>query len=146
MKIIQIDPGRAEGLIKELDEYQDSLYPAESNHLDSLDTLRKENVIMLGAVEDDNIMAIGAVKIFSDYGEIKRLFVPQRHRSKGLAKRIMAELEKYLMGKNIGYAKLETGSLQHEAAGLYRTLGYVECHPFGAYRPDPLSLFMSKKL
>ena len=42
--------------------------------------------------------------------------------------------------------RLETGIKQTEAVGLYRKLGYRERHPFGAYRPDPLSVFMEKSL
>ena len=33
-----------------------------------------------------------------------------------------------------------------EALGLYRDLGFAECDPFGAYGPDPLSVFMAKWL
>ncbi|HEV8436640.1 MAG TPA: GNAT family N-acetyltransferase, partial [Methylomirabilota bacterium] len=32
------------------------------------------------------------------------------------------------------------------ALGLYRAAGYVERGPFGDYRPDPLSVFMEKRL
>jgi putative acetyltransferase len=42
--------------------------------------------------------------------------------------------------------QLETGIRQSEAIALYRKFGYVERGPFGAYRPDPLSLFIEKKL
>ena len=42
--------------------------------------------------------------------------------------------------------RLETGIRQPEAIGLYRSAGYAEIGPFGAYRPDPLSLFMEKRL
>ncbi len=146
MKIVTIDPRDAKDLIKALDEYQASLYPAESNHLDSLEVLRTKNVIMLGAMENNTIAAIGAVKIFEDYGEIKRVFVPDINRGKGLAKIIMSELEKILIEKAMTYAKLETGIHQHEAIGLYLKLDYHYCKPFGSYLPDPLSVFMTKEL
>ncbi len=42
--------------------------------------------------------------------------------------------------------RLETGIYQPEAIGLYRKYGYVEIEPFGSYLPDPLSLFMEKRL
>lgn len=144
--IVEIDPEEAIRLIEELDAYQASLYPAESNHLDSLDTLRHENVTMLGAKKNKHLMAIGAVKVFRDYGEIKRVFVPEIHRGKGLAKKLMAALEQILIDRSIGAAKLETGIHQHGAIGLYQKLGYQVCLPFGSYRPDPLSVFMSKNL
>ena len=42
--------------------------------------------------------------------------------------------------------RLETGTKQPEAIALYRKFGYVERGPFGAYKPDPLSIFMEKRL
>jgi putative acetyltransferase len=146
VKIVPIHPEEARDLIDELDAYQASLYPAESNHLDSLDVLGRENVKMFGARDKAGLLAMGAVKIFADYGEIKRVFVPQIHRGRGLAKRIMERLEQSLVERSIFQAKLETGILQHEAIGLYRWFGYCDCPPFGSYRPDPLSVFMSKDL
>jgi putative acetyltransferase len=146
MIIIPIDPGRALNLIKELDDYQDSLYPAESNHLDSLSVLSQPNVVFLGAVEGEDIRAIGAVKILREYGEIKRVYVPEQYRGLGLAKMIMAELERILISRGIPMAKLETGIYQHAAIGLYRMLEYRECEHFGDYKPDPMSVFMSKTL
>ena len=145
-EILKINPAEAASLIDALDDYASALYPAESNHLDSLDTLSNKNVTMIGAMEGETILAIGAVKAFKDYGEIKRVFVPAVHRGKGLAKMIMAALEQILIDRSIGYAKLETGIHQHEAIGLYHGLGYHDCPPFGPYRPDPLSVFMSKQL
>ena len=144
--IVQIDPGEAAGLIRELDDYQAELYPAESNHLDSLDTLRADNVVMLAVKENASILAIGAVKFMAGYGEIKRVYVPGEHRGRGLARQIMAALEARLKAEGISEARLETGIRQPEAIGLYRALGYETCGPFGGYRPDPLSLFMVKYL
>ncbi len=101
---------------------------------------------MLGAFDQQGLVAIGAVKLFSDYGEIKRVYVPQVHRGKGLAKIIMAALEKALTDRALFKAQLETGIYQSEAIGLYKDLGYEVCRSFGDYRPDPLSVFMSKDL
>lgn len=146
VRIQPILPEAANHLIKALDDYQAALYPAESNHLDSIETLTRSNALMLGAVENNNVIAMGAVKVFDDYGEIKRLYVPEQHRGRGLAKRIMAVLEIHLITLEILWAKLETGIYQPEAVGLYKKLGYETCGPFGAYQPDPLSVFMSKHL
>ena len=37
-------------------------------------------------------------------------------------------------------------AVEPEAIGLYRAAGYQDCPPFGDYAPDPLSLFMTKRL
>lgn len=146
IRIVRIKPPDAITLIKALDAYQASLYPEESNHLDSPETLVRSNTVMFGAVEREEIIAMGAVKVLGDYGEIKRLYVSLDHRGKGLAKRIMTALEKILTDRSVFTARLETGIHQPEAIGLYRALGYRDCGPFGDYLPDPLSRFMYKRL
>lgn len=146
MEIKQINPIRARRLVEALDTYQSGLYPAESNHLEPIESLTNKNVIMLGALHKECLFAMGAVKLFKNYGEIKRLFVPEKHRGKGLAQKIMAELEDNLIQRSIFTARLETGIYQPEAVGLYKKLGYVLCDPFGDYKPDPLSVFMEKQL
>jgi putative acetyltransferase len=146
--IRQVDPKQMEviDLIRQLDEYQESMYPPESNHLDAIDELSKPSVHFLAAYDDSKICGIGAVKVFNDYGEIKRVYVPESHRGKGIAKEIMRQLENRLIESSIFFARLETGIHQHEAITLYKTLGYSEIAPFGDYIDDPLSVFMEKKI
>jgi len=148
IRIKQVDPTRAEviELIHQLDEYQESMYPPESNHLDSIAELSKPNVIFHAAYADSEICGIGAVKVLNDYGEIKRLYVPEKHRGKGIAKEIVKELENCLVNRSIFTARLETGIHQHEAIDLYKKRGYSEIAPFGDYTEDPLSVFMEKKI
>ena len=52
-----VDPARTEviGLIEQLDDYQSSLYPPESNHLDPLDELVKSNTYFLAAYSSSEI-------------------------------------------------------------------------------------------
>ncbi len=146
--IKQVDPAQAQviDLIYQLDEYQESMYPPESNHLDPLDELSKTNVIFLAAYDGPKICGIGAVKILNDYGEIKRMYVPEKYRGKGTAKDIITELENRLVKRSVFIARLETGIHQHQAINLYKKLGYSETAPFGDYTKDPLSVFMEKKI
>jgi putative acetyltransferase len=58
----------------------------------------------------------------------------------------MAHLEHGAAEDGVSLLQLETGVRQPEALALYRGLGYVERGPFGTYRPDPLCLFMEKRL
>lgn len=151
MKIEAVDPASraARDLIARSDAYMASLYPAESNHLESVEALKRPNVIFLGCHLGGALVGCGAAKIVRydpAFGEIKRVFVLEEHRGKQLSKRIMQELEDRLIAAGIGLARLETGIRQPEALGLYRKIGYVERGPFGHYRADPLSLFMEKRL
>jgi putative acetyltransferase len=59
---------------------------------------------------------------------------------------LLKALEDAARQRNVDRISLETGIRQPEAIGLYRASGYQDCPPFGTYRPDPLSLFMTKRL
>jgi len=154
MKIERIDPASeaAGSLLSMSDIYMAGLYPAESNHLLSVDALAQDNVIFLGCHIDGQLAACGAATIqFDDdeqlsYGEIKRVFVPDEFRGRGLSKHIMRALEEELLERDIRIVRLETGIRQPEALGLYFRLGYAERAAFGAYDEDPLSVFMEKDL
>ena len=148
LTIKPVSPSRADvmHLIEQLDAYQSSLYPPESNHLDSIDEMSKSNVFLIAAYSGSEICGIGSVKLIDDYGEIKRVFVPSNQRGKGIARAIMAELESYLVNQAATCARLETGIHQKEAIHLYEKLGYDRIEPFGDYKEDPLSVFMEKKL
>jgi putative acetyltransferase len=146
-----VDPtcAGARRLIALSDAYMTALYPAESNHFESPEALAQSHVRFVGVHDAGELIACGGVKLMDDdghYGEIKRVFVLPAFRGKGLARVIMAELEAQLQQAKVPLARLETGIYQPEALGLYRRLGYRERAPFGAYRPDPLSLFMEKRL
>ena len=94
---------------------------------------------------DSEICGIGSVKIFDEYGEIKRVYVPKTYRGIGIAKAIIKELESRLVKRSVDVARLETGIHQHAAIDLYKKLGYFEITPFGDYKRDPLSVFMERK-
>lgn len=144
-----LDPATPEvrAIIAAADDFYHQLYPADSNHLESTEALRQPGVLFVGGRVDGRLAASGAAKVMSDdgtYGEIKRLFVLEEYRGRGLSVRIMDFLENRLRQRGIDVFRLETGIRQPEAIGLYRKLGYRERGPFGAYRQDPLSVFMEK--
>ena len=146
MEIILIDPIDAKDLINELDEYQNKLYPSGSCHLDPIETLQKENVKFYGVIQNDAIIAIGSVKLLNGYGELKRIYVPPAQRGRGLAKKIIKQLEDVMIQNKLYIIKLETGPYSKDAIQLYEKLGYSECEHFGSYKKDPLSTFMTKEL
>ena len=134
-------------LVRELDVYQGALYPAESNHLLDLAALSAPDVRFLVVRHDGRAVGCGALRIDAEgYGEVKRMFVLPSARGLGLGRRILAELEAEAQRIGLACLRLETGIRQPEAIGLYRAFGFVEREPFGAYEPDPLSLFMEKPL
>jgi putative acetyltransferase len=151
LTIEYLDPDAAEvqALLAVSDAYYVNLYPAESNHLESSDDLKKPNVLFVGCRIDGELVASGAAKIMQgdgSYAEIKRVFVVDEHRGKGLSSKVMCFLETELQGRGVSLFRLETGVRQPEALGLYRKLGYLERGSFGSYKTDPHSVFMEKRV
>lgn len=146
IKPLSPDDEAASKFIAALDAYQLSLYPPESNHLDGLDELSRPNVFFIGAFVEGKLAGIASVKKLDGYGEIKRLYVPPESRGQGLAVLLIQTLEQHLIQYGLFVARLETGTLQPEAIGLYQRLGYQAIGPFGQYSHDPLSVFMEKDL
>ncbi len=137
----------ARELIERLDAYLIDLYPAESNHLLSVEALRRPNVTFLSASVDGAVAGCGAfVNQGAEYAEIKRMFVLPEFRGLKLGRRILEELENLARSSGLEFARLETGVYQSEALLLYEKAGYQRRGPFGDYSEDPLSIFMEKKL
>jgi len=136
-------------LVQQSQQYQAGLYPAESIHQEDAQALLATNIYFAGAYQGQVLMGIGAVKKIETsrpYGEIKNLFVDPHHRGQGVSRVIMQALEQYLIDAGIGLCRLETGVNQPESIGLYESLGYSVCGPYGDYQADPLSIFMQKEL
>ena len=133
-------------LIEALDQYMIPMYPAESNHLLDIETLRQPQMRFFSAKVNGEVLGCGGCWLHADYAEIKRVYVTPRARGLGLARRLMARIEEEarMAGKRL--ARLETGIHQPEALGFYRKLGYADRGPFGAYVEDSNSVFMEKPL
>lgn len=71
--------------------------------------------------------------------EIKRMYVAPEARGRGLARRILAELERDATAAGRSRMVLETGTEQPEAIALYLSSGYAPVRKFGLYRDEPLS-------
>jgi putative acetyltransferase len=134
-------------LIEALDAYMIPLYPAESNHLLDIETLRRPEMRFFAARVDAQTLGCGGCWLHEDYAEIKRVYVSPQARGLGLAKKLMDRIEDEARAAGMTVARLETGIHQPEAIGLYRKLGYALREAFGDYpTDDPNSVFMEKRL
>jgi putative acetyltransferase len=144
------DPASPEArrLIQELDTYLESLYPAECNHLLSVEALRQPNVTFLTASVDGRTVGCAAyVNQDGEYAEIKRMYVMPEYRSLKIGRRLLQELELRAAAAGLHVSRLETGVYQPEALRLYERAGYTRRGAFGSYRDDErFSVFMEKKL
>ena len=99
----------------------------------------------LVAYVDGSPAACGTVKRVDDRtAEIKRMYVRPAARGRGLARRMLAELEAAARG--LGYARivLDTGDRMPEAQALYRSSGY---HEIPDYNGNPwAAVWFEKRL
>jgi ribosomal protein S18 acetylase RimI-like enzyme len=78
--------------------------------------------------------------------EIKRMYVAPVGRRKGIARRLLAQLEHHAMDFDYRAIRLETGNLQPEAQRLYESCGYQRIAAFGHYIANPISICYEKVL
>jgi len=140
------DTPEALALLAASEDAMHALYPAEANFLLDVAGLMAPDVTFLVARQHGEAMGCGAVARRDEWAEIKRLFVAPQARGRGLSKRLLAALEAEAVSRGIGTVMLETGDLQPEALGLYRSTGYAERGPFADYPAGPPSVFFEKRL
>jgi putative acetyltransferase len=133
-------------LLEAMSTYSADLYPPESRHGLDLAAYERPEVTLLVARERGVALGCGAYQLEGDgSAELKSMFVVPEARGRGVGRAILAAIEEALSGR-VTTLRLETGTKQPEAIGLYESAGFSRCGPFGSYRDDPLSIFMEKPL
>ena len=102
---------------------------------------------VLVGYDNHNPVGCGAIKEYAPgIMEVKRMFTHPDHRSKGIASKILSELESW--ARELGYEKciLETGIKQPEAIHVYKRSGYSITENYGQYAGVLNSLCFEKKL
>jgi len=122
------------------------VYSADECFTFTADELMSDNVSFFVARKEERAVGCVALVIEADYGEVKRLYVPDHARGLGIAKILMAHLETHASKQGLQSVKLETGEKLAAAVALYKSLGFNVCKKFGDYEDDPVCLFMEKAL
>lgn len=109
----------------------------------------KVNMIkhVIVAYDDGKAVACGAIKEFEPGAmEVKRMYTAPESRGKGIAGKILSELEAWAV--ELGYQKcvLETGKTQTAAIRLYEKSGYQHIPNYGQYVGVENSVCFEKKL
>lgn len=133
-------------LVKFLDAYlaekdgdEHSFY-AQYNKLDALN-----HVVLV--YENDIALGCGAIKEYNSTSmEVKRMYTLPESRGKGIASKVLTELENW--AQELGFLKivLETGKRQVEAVSLYKKSGYELIDNYGQYEGMGNSLCFEKVL
>ncbi len=97
---------------------------------------------------DNNIaVGCGAFKVYEQgIAEIKRMFVHPEHRSKGVANKVLKELESWAKELNFATCILETSIKLENAISLYKKSGYTITERYGQYKNVESSLCMKKMI
>lgn len=130
------------------DEFTLALYPAESCYLLDVSELEGPGVTVFVGRDDDGRALGMAALVAKDDGsaELKRMFVHEDTRGRGLASALLRTVESAASSSGIATLRLETGPLQAAALALYERSGYRRIPNFGPYVGDPHSVCYAKDL
>ena len=148
IKILRTDPGnkdfldltmKLDSILQESDGEEHEFF-AQFNKSADLD---KAVIIYI----NDDPAACGAIKKYSGItAEIKRMYVQPEYRRKGLAGKILDELEKWSSELNYSECILETGRDLIAAVNLYKVSGYEMIPNYGQYAGKERSVCFRKVL
>lgn len=151
MRIIRDDLSHAavHALLREHLEDMHRWSPRESVHALDIDALRAPDISFWTLWEDSALLGCAALRQLDPaHGEIKSMRTARAHRRRGVARILLEHL--IAQARQRGYARLslETGSMAAfaPARALYAAYGFGDCAPFGSYREDPNSRFMTLAL
>jgi len=109
----------------------------------------KINKIMHAVLAYENKIPLGcgAIKEYdTNTMEVKRMYTSPESRKKGIATKILTELEKWVFELSYGRCILETGKRQPEAIGLYKKSGYTQIPNYGQYSGVENSVCFEKEI
>ena len=149
---IEIDDVSRPQVLALLEEHLRNMYEiTPPEHVFAFDAakLRQPGVVFWTAWDDDVLLGCAALKELSPtQGEVKSMRTPASLRRQGAGRALLNHLLQ--VSRDRGYRELflETGnhSAFAPAHTLYRSAGFRECGPFGAYRDNGHSVFMSLRL
>ena len=138
-------------LIGELDRILSAEYMPEQRHGLTLEQIFKPDIRFFLARLDGSAAGCGGVAFFADFAEVKRMYVREVARGRGVAQALLARIEKEARDGGSAVLKLETGMRQIAALRFYERAGFRQCAAFGAYAkmaPEAVatSVFLQKQL
>ena len=149
---IEIDDLSHPAIHELLNEHLQNMYelsPPESVHALDLEKLRKPEITFWCAWDGSLLLGCGALKeLDRKHGEVKSMRTPAALRRKGAGRAILAHIIEVARSRAYERLSLETGAMEafKPAQNLYESFGFTYCGPFGDYRDDPNSVFMTMRL
>jgi putative acetyltransferase len=151
MRIESDDVSRSE-VIALLEEHLRNMYelsPPDQVFAFEASKLRAPGISVWTAWNDETLLGCAALKELSPIqGEVKSMRTPARLRRCGAGRALLNHILQVSRERRYQELFLETG--RHPAFApaqtLYRSAGFKECGPFGAYKDNGNSVFMSLQL
>lgn len=122
--------------------------PGSAHALD-LSGLQAPGISFWAIWEGEALLGVGALKrLSSDHGEVKSMHTAEARRGMGAGSAMLGHIIATARAEGFSRLSLETGSWDYfrPAREFYSKHGFTECPPFGGYRPDLNSVFMSLDL
>jgi putative acetyltransferase len=138
-------------LIGELDQELSAEYAPEQRHGLALDAIFAPNIRFYLARLSGAAVGCGGVAFLADFAEVKRMYVREVARGRGVAQALLARIEDEASDAGFSLLQLETGARQMTALRFYQRVGFRICAAFGAYAtmaPQAIatSVFLQKQL
>jgi putative acetyltransferase len=121
------------GLIVELDRVLSAEYLPEQRHGLDLDAIFQPHIRFFVARLNGEAVGCGGVALFADFAEVKRMYVRDGARGKGVAQALLTRIEKETLAAGLAVLRLETGDRQEDAIRLYMRSVFRRSPAFGAY-------------
>lgn len=132
VKLLDLDLAKRDG--------EEHSFYAQFNRIDSL-----KHVVVL--YENNLAIGCGAIKPYDQTTmEVKRMYTVPEQRGKGIAAKVLTELEKWAAELSYEKCILETGKKQPEAIALYQKKGYTIIPNYGQYTAIENSVCFEKEI
>lgn len=114
--------------------------------IDAAEFAPPHGLFLLARLDGEPVGCGGWRSIGGGQAEVKRMFTLAARRGRGVARAVLAEVERTAAAAGVEELVLETGVAQPEAMALYAATGYRQIEGFGHYAGAPLSRAFGKRL
>ncbi|KHA60995.1 acetyltransferase [Vibrio variabilis] len=149
---IRIDDLSGGEVLQLLQEHLQDMYatsPPESVHALDVDALKAPEITFYSGWVGEKLLGCVAIKSLSgQHVELKSMRTSSNARNQGVASGLLEHVIQQAGAKGYKTISLETGSQAffQPARSLYEKYGFEYCGPFGGYKEDPHSRFMTRPL
>ncbi|MEX5721846.1 GNAT family N-acetyltransferase [Geodermatophilus maliterrae] len=101
---------------------------------------------LLAHLDGEPVGCVALGSLGDGVGEIKRMYVTPRARGHRIGRLLLEHVEDLAARYGYRLLRLETGTKQPEAVGLYRSAGWQQIPCYGYFKDDPTTFCFEKAL